>query len=99
MSKTGKPGDLVQLVVKPWDKQAINLEPNRGQRMSKELSLPEDIRQVAAEMKRLAIRMKGEAGFAKTTRGKRLLLHGCELEGAACIAIEWANELEKETEK
>jgi hypothetical protein len=76
-----------------------NYKAEKARHVSREPSLPEDIRQVALEMKRLAIRMQGEAGFAKTTRGKRLLLHGCMLEGASDIAKEWADELEKETEK
>jgi hypothetical protein len=72
----------------------------KGETMSnQELSLPDDIRQVAAEMKRLAIRMMDESGSGDTEISRSLWRHGNEMRGASDIAMEWADELEKEAKK
>jgi hypothetical protein len=74
----------------PYDYQA-----EKERHMSKK-SLPDDIRQVAKEMERLAIRIINEIGSGNNETNLRLWQHGFEMAGAASIAKQWADELEKE---
>jgi hypothetical protein len=78
----------------PYDYKA-----EKERRVSKKLSLSDDLRQVAAEMKRVAIRMMDESGSGDTEISRSLWRHGNEMRGASDIAIEWADEIEKETDK
>ena len=78
----------------PWWLYGYEIEKER--RVNKEPSLSDDLRQVANEMERVANRMMDEGVFNKTQTGKRLRQHGLGMLGAASIAKEWANEIEKE---
>jgi len=75
----------------PYDYKA-----EKERRMSKPLTLPDDIRQVAADMERLVNRMIHEGVLDETQTGKLLRQHALELLGAVGIAKEWADELESE---
>jgi hypothetical protein len=78
----------------PWWHYGYEIEKERH--MSKELSLSDDLRQVANEMERVANRMMDESGSGDTEISRSLWRHGKQMRRASDIARVWAKEIEKE---